>query len=75
MDIKEFQKLSHTKQLGMAHEAQYIASLIKAQNFDPYKDYGWASKIPVSFRESVIRNVCLLAPAASVNPKYLVKKV
>ena len=43
MNLKSFQKLSYDKQLAMAEEMQEFVSLMKAQHFDPFKDYGWAT--------------------------------
>ena len=42
MNLKSFQKLSYDKQLAMAEEMQEFVSLMKAQHFDPFKDYDWA---------------------------------
>ena len=42
MNLKSYQKLSYDKKLAMAEEMQLFVSLMKAQHFDPFKDYDWA---------------------------------
>lgn len=66
MDLKEFQQLTADKQLSMAKEAQYIASLIKAQHFNPLTDYGWFAAAPLPFNEMCVRNAVLVIPAPSI---------
>ena len=48
MNLKSFQNLSYDKKLAMAEEMQEFVSLMKAQHFDPFKDYGWASECDFS---------------------------
>lgn len=72
MNLKSFQKLSHDKQLAMAEEMQEFVSLMKAQHFDPFKDYGWA--VPCDF-SAVNRDKVEIVRMPLLSPEYADKNV
>lgn len=72
MNLKSFQKLSYDKQLAMAEEMQEFVSLMKAQHFDPFKDYGWA--VPCDF-SAVNRDKVEIVRMPLLSPEYADKEV
>lgn len=72
MNLKSFQNLSYDKKLAMAEEMQEFVSLMRAQNFDPFKDYGWASECDFS---AVNRDKVEIVRMPLLSPEYADKNV
>lgn len=72
MNLKSYQKLSYDKKLAMAEEMQQFVSLMKAQHFDPFKDYDWAMGCDL---KAVNRDKVEIIRVPLLSPEYADKEV
>ena len=72
MNLKSYQKLSYDKKLAMAEEMQQFVSLMKAQHFDPFKDYDWAMGCDL---KAVNRDKVEIIRVPLLSPEYADKNV
>ena len=72
MNLKSYQKLSYDKKLAMAEEMEQFVSLMKAQHFDPFKDYDWAMGCDL---KAVNRDKVEIVRIPLLSPEYADKNV
>lgn len=71
INLESFKKMPQEKIFALADGIESLVFEVKAQDFDPFIDYGWAASVPMSFKEHVVLNAWIIEPPLSVNPENL----